>query len=161
MKKLSYVLLLTLLAACGSKDQTATETKADPKVLMDLDMEFSKMSAEKGIKEAFLFYAADSAIKLRNKDFPVIGKDALKKMYDEEVDPANTSLTWTPVKAEIAASGDLGYTWGNWKMRIDDSASTDTRSFYGNYLTVWKKQKDGVWKFVIDGGNSTPDPAEK
>ena len=160
MKKLIMVLCTGLLASCGSKDETKkTEEKADPKQLMEADMAFSKMSAEKGIKEAFMFYAADSAIKLRNKEFPVIGKEAMKKMFEEDADPANTTLTWKPIKAEIAASNDIGYTWGNWKMRIDDSTTTDTKAFYGNYFTVWKKQTDGSWKFVLDGGNTTPDPA--
>lgn len=159
MKKLSYIFILTLLSACGGKVEIGkTEGKGDPKELIAVDEAFSKMSAEKGIKEAFLFYAADSAIKLRNKEFPVIGKEALKKMFDEDADPANTTLTWKVVKAEVAASNDIGYTFGNWKMRIDDSTSTDTKSFYGNYFTVWKKQAGGSWKFVLDGGNNTPEP---
>src|SRR5438046_3018742 len=107
MKKLSTIFILALCAACGSKDQTVkTEEKSDPKTLIEIDKAFSKMSAEKGAKEAFLYYAADSAIKLRSKEFPVVGKDALKKMFEEDADPANTSLTWKPVKAEIAASND-------------------------------------------------------
>ena len=160
MKKLTYIFTLLLFASCGSKDQPAkTEEKADPKQLLDVDMAFSKMSGEKGAKEAFLFYASDSVVKLRNKEFPIIGKNALKQMFDGDADAKNTSLTWEPVKAEISTSGDLGYTYGNYKLRLDDSLTTDTKAFYGNYITIWKKQADGSWKYVLDGGNSTPDPA--
>ena len=59
-------------------------------------------------------------------------------------------MTWEPVKAEVARSGELGYSWGNWKF-----VKTDT-TFYGNYFTVWKRQKGGKWKVALDGGNSTP-----
>jgi hypothetical protein len=31
---------------------------------------------------------------------------------------------------------------------------------YGNYMSVWKKQDDGSWKFVLDGGNTTPPPVK-
>jgi ketosteroid isomerase-like protein len=29
---------------------------------------------------------------------------------------------------------------------------------YGKYATLWKKQKDGSWKVVMDMGNSSPAP---
>jgi ketosteroid isomerase-like protein len=27
---------------------------------------------------------------------------------------------------------------------------------YSKYLTVWKKQRDGSWRFVADGGSARP-----
>ena len=162
MKKLSCISALLVMAACGNKEQNNTvATKADPSQLVMVDKEFSKMSAEKGLKAAFLYYAADSAIKLRNKEFPVIGKDEIKKMFEEDPAGNQTTLTWTPVRAEIGAANDLGYTFGNWKMRIDDSTSATSDTFYGNYITIWKKQPDGSWKWVLDGGNNTPGPSAK
>jgi ketosteroid isomerase-like protein len=60
-------------------------------------------------------------------------------------------LIWNPLKSEIASSGEIGYTFGEWKYFMKDSINSDTS--YGNYMSVWKKQDDGSWKFVIDGGN--------
>jgi ketosteroid isomerase-like protein len=37
-------------------------------------------------------------------------------------------------------------------------ASIRTRHYYSKYLTVWKRQPDGAWKFVADGGNERPGP---
>jgi ketosteroid isomerase-like protein len=54
--------------------------------------------------------------------------------------------------AEASISGDMGYTFGNWKFTKKD------RVMYGNYSTIWKKQVNGSWKFVCDGGNITPKP---
>jgi ketosteroid isomerase-like protein len=28
-------------------------------------------------------------------------------------------------------------------------------------LTIWQKQSDGTWKFVVDGGNVTPGKNER
>jgi|ERR1051326_5596410 ketosteroid isomerase-like protein len=166
MKKL-FLLTALFLAACGqtthndSGDKnTNTSQKSDPKDLMETDKQFSKMSAEKGLKEASLFYAADEVMRLVNKELPVNGKDALKKMLEENMDP-QAVMTWEPVKADIAASGDLGYTIGNWKMRVSDSTRAEASIYYGNYMSVWKKMADGSWKYVAFSSNSTPSPEEK
>lgn len=66
------------------------------------------------------------------------------------------TLEWYPVKVEVSKSADLGYTFGNWIF-----TNVKGEKEYGNYMTVWKKQKDGSWKYVIDGGNSTPEPLKK
>jgi ketosteroid isomerase-like protein len=63
-------------------------------------------------------------------------------------------LTWEPVKVEVSISGDLGYTFGNWELY--DYQRGKIR--YGNYITIWRKQKDGTWRWVLDGGNTTPRP---
>jgi hypothetical protein len=41
----------------------------------------------------------------------------------------------------------MGYTWG-----IAESAATKDGPFkpYGVYVTIWKRQADGKWKFVYD-----------
>ena len=30
---------------------------------------------------------------------------------------------------------------------------------FGKYLTIWKRQPNGSWRFVVDGGNLSPTPA--
>jgi ketosteroid isomerase-like protein len=64
-------------------------------------------------------------------------------------------LTWEPLKAD--ASGDLGYTFGNWARKSKTAAGSDT-TVYGNYVSIWKRQADGSWKYVFDSGNGTPGP---
>ena len=55
--------------------------------------------------------------------------------------------------AEVAASGDLGYSWGT---STGTSRETGQQAFRGKYMTVWKKDADGNWKFIADLGNSSP-----
>jgi ketosteroid isomerase-like protein len=162
MKKIFPFLFGALLSACGPGSTTTENTKPDPNALIETDKQFSKMCAEKGMKEAFLFYAADDAVKLQPRSFPAVGKDAIKKMMEEgETEGEQPVLTWDPVKADIAASGELGYTYGNYKLRLPADSSGNSEVLYGNYVSVWKKMTDGSWKYVIDGGNSTPAPGEK
>lgn len=63
--------------------------------------------------------------------------------------PGEPLIEWWPTFAGIAMSGDLGFTTG--PARQDGNA-------YGHYFTVWKRQPDGRWLWVYDGGTDA-DPA--
>ena len=63
-------------------------------------------------------------------------------------------LAWQPSFAGMSASGDMGFTTGPWESKPD---RTDPKpSAYGHFVTVWKKQTDGSWKWVVDLGISHP-----
>lgn len=146
MKKSALLLAVVFIFLIKTSAQTGKS------VLIKADEAFNTMSQEKGFRNAFLFYAADSVIKMNNKALPVIGKPALEQWLLTQ--DAKSPLQWKPVKAEISVGGDLGYTFGVWKLPAKDT------TYYGNYVTIWKKQKDGSWKYVLDTGTSTPKPAE-
>lgn len=110
----------------------------------------SDLAAKEGFNKALLQYAADDFIKFNPGQFPAVGKNEFAKLVENK--PDVKTISWQPAKAEVARSGELGYTWGNWKYVSPDTV------LYGNYFTVWKKQKDGLWKMALDGGNDTPAP---
>ena len=147
MTKKTFFLLL-ILSACV---RPVMDTKLLEKELLKTDQDFSQMSIEKGMKEAFLFYAADSVIMLRQGQFPLFGKSELIK-HLETVPDKQIHLRWVPIVAE--ASGNLGYTFGKWELRFTGKDTAE----YGNYVTIWKKFPGGNWKYVLDGGNDTPKP---
>ncbi len=120
------------------------------RTLIAVDKAFNRMAQDIGMKPAFMHYACDSVIKMNHKAKTIAGKPALENWLNT-LDP-RLPLRWKPVKAEISKSGDLGYTYGWWVL-----PSTDT-TYYGNYVTIWKKLEDGQWKFVLDAGTSTPKP---
>ncbi len=84
--------------------------------------------------------------------FPIIGKQSLQTFYASQEELKG--MSWKPIRAEAAKSGELGYSFGNWKYETQDT------TYYGNYYTVWRKQADGSWKWILDGGNPTPQPPE-
>jgi ketosteroid isomerase-like protein len=63
-------------------------------------------------------------------------------------------LAWQPSFAGMAASGDMGFTTGPWEAKAD--IKDEKPSGYGHFVTVWKKQVDGSWRFVVDLGISHP-----
>ena len=141
-------LLVLSLASCNLFTSNKKPAGPDEKLLMmNADRAFSKLSVEKGMKTAFLEYIDSNGVLLRPNQFPIVGADAIDFLIQQN-DSAYT-LQWEPKKGEIAQSGDLGYTYGWYKLqpRGKDSA------VFGTYVSIWKKQADGSWKFVLDSGN--------
>jgi ketosteroid isomerase-like protein len=142
--------LLVLANACGPSDETLK------KEVLAADRAFSELSKAKGTKEAFIFYAAPEVIKPQPDQQPIIGKDALINSF-EKTPAQDFELTWEPLKAEV--SGSLGYTFGNYFLKTKMADMRDT-IFYGNYVSIWKKQPNGTWQYVLDTGNPTPGPTK-
>jgi ketosteroid isomerase-like protein len=81
-----------------------------------------------------------------------VGPRAVKEF--QETEGAGTSLSWRPVYALAAESGDLGFTVGEY-IATGRSPSGAAVQRFGKYLTVWQRQQDGSWKFVMQGGHAT------
>ena len=144
-----FLALLVVVGLAGCCGNTCVDESADQ--LLQVDREFSQMSVDQGIDKAFDFYMADSATMLRDSVPPVTGRDAINKLY--EGIPEGTQLSWEPLFADISSSGDLGYTIGRWQFSASDTTGA-VQSSYGHYVTIWKKQDDGSWKYVFDSGTS-------
>jgi len=151
MKKLAVALLFFVsVLALPSFTQEKTPKGAD--LLRKLEGDFAKAVAERG-HDAFVSYFAEDGVELEDGG-GIKTKDDMQK---ESAWPPDFSLTWAPVKAEMAASGDMGYTYGNYVLKSkDNDGKLVTR--YGKYASIWKKQIDGSWKVVLDMGNSSPEP---
>ncbi len=134
-----------MLTYCG-KNEIGNEDEK----LLSVDREFSEMSVNEGAAEAFNFYLADSSIELPAGDMPVYGRENIYSGM--KPDQGSYKLEWQPQAAEVAESGELGYTWGFYTVSFTDSSGYDLQS-EGKYLNVWKKNSDGNWKVMIDIGN--------
>jgi ketosteroid isomerase-like protein len=88
----------------------------------------------------------------------VIGPKAVAEFFRAQ--PPGASLTWRPVYASAAGSRDLGFTIGESIRTLRGPYGAAVQRF-GKYLTIWQKQSDGTWKFVVDGGNVTPGKNER
>jgi ketosteroid isomerase-like protein len=152
MKKLSFVaMLVVFLVSCRwefnktDKPENTAPAEQQLREIVDTDKAFSAASEKSGMKKAFLEYIADDAVLLRPGFLPIVEGDVIKFLNGQE--DTSFTMTWEPKGGDIASSGDMGYTYGVYKV-----ATADT-TLMGTYLNVWRKQDDGKWKFVIDTGN--------
>jgi|SRR5271163_5030351 ketosteroid isomerase-like protein len=133
----------------------AASPKATAETLKQLEGEFMKAAAEKG-SQGYMSYYADAAVELPNGGPVIPGKTKIAEGMGF-LDDKNNSLVWTPVGADISASGDLGYTYGTYEFHSKDKNGKPTVE-YGKYTSIWRLQKDGSWKVVLDMGNAGPQP---
>jgi len=159
MKSLLSVLAVTLLLAvvmfANARSSTSAAATANVDTLRQLEADFMKAAADRGAQGYMSFYADDAA-ELPNGEDMLLGKENIAKTMGF-LDDKNNHLTWTPVHADMAASGDLGYTYGTYEFRSKDKDGKPTVE-HGKYASIWKKQKDGSWKVVMDMGNSSQSP---
>jgi ketosteroid isomerase-like protein len=120
--------------------------------MVKTEQAFSKMAEEKNTRDAFMAFIADDGLLFRPG--AVNGK---KWMLEHPAPPPGDKkplLAWQPSYAGMAASGDMGFTTGPWEAKAD--IKDEKPQGYGHFVTVWKKQADGSWKFVVDLGISHP-----
>lgn len=88
----------------------------------------------------FLSFIAETATIVGNSEMR--GHDAILNGWTPFFDPIGPALTWEPTRAEVLVGGDVGYTVGSWvsRSKTPDGKTTESR---GQYLTTWRKQKDG------------------
>jgi len=138
---------VTLANGRPPKDDAAPAVRA-------ADSSFADLADRMGLAFAFSnTVASDGAI--FGGPRLVVGPDAVREYYLAQ--GTGSSLTWHPVYAAAAGSGDLGFTVGEYIATGRGPSGAAVQRF-GKYLTVWQRQHDGTWKFVIDGGNSTRAP---
>lgn len=145
-KAILLIFVVGFLFSCTEKKPVAS-----PKVLMDADLAFSDYSANHGIQKAFIEFSHDSVVKLKPNSLPVVGKQSLIDSFAGKSD-SGLVLTWKPSDAVIAKSGELGFTYGIWTL----IAKGDTAK--GTYLSVWKMNSAGEWKYIADTGNDGLSP---
>lgn len=136
----AIVFLLCAVAALAARED----------VLLQADKDFAKAAAARGAGGFLSFFAGDAAILPKN-GAPITGLDRLGAAFRETWAQPGYSLQWTPLKAELAKSGEIGYTYGTYERRrmVDGKPVTET----GKYVTIWRRQRDGKWKVIVDMGN--------
>jgi ketosteroid isomerase-like protein len=152
MKRITVAFLLFVVVLSFATKQ---KVAAGPDLLIQLEAEFAADVAQRG-HAAFVTHFAEEGVEVVDGG----GFDNLDAIRKQPPWPEGTTLTWTPVKADMAASGDLGYTYGNYVYTAKNKEGKPVAN-YGKYTSIWKKQKDGQWKVVVDMGNSSPDPKAK
>jgi ketosteroid isomerase-like protein len=140
------VILFLLLTACSSAINKAKLESAKQEIFQT-ERAFEVMAKERGLSEAFAFFA-DSAASLNRGNYVIHGKDSIRLFYLAQR-YHGVKLEWKPDFVEVSSSADLGYTYGKFLYSTQDSTGKDIRS-NGIFHTVWKRQANGQWRFVWD-----------
>lgn len=142
--KSTILLLLSLLFV------TQPEWPESLKSLVQAERDFASLSVEVNTRHAFISNMDDNSIAFQ-KGEPVNG------FATWSANEANEGyLYWWPVYADIASSGDFGYTTGPAEWGPSRTERTATGGVF--YSTVWVKNNEGQWKVAIDMGSARYTP---
>jgi ketosteroid isomerase-like protein len=126
------MIALASLGAAAASPPSAEQAAAP---VVAAERAFARHVLDKGFKSGFLAFSAEDSIMFQPG--PVNPRPSFERLPDEV--PPGPALQWWPHWAGMARSGDLGFTTGG--------ATSPVRFF-----TVWRRQADGSWKWIYDGG---------
>ncbi len=139
-----YTLFSILVILSCTAEKNIEELKTE---IMQSEQAFVQMVKDDGVQKAFLTFAADSAVLNRNNKI-LKGQQAFIEYFSNPL-WKEAKLLWKPDFIDVSKSGDLAYTYGSYTFTSKDTVGEISEST-GIFHTVWKRQKDGSWKFVWD-----------
>lgn len=113
--------------------------------LVSAENYFAAKAKENGIRVGFLKVSDNETLVFRPKR--VKAKDFYSK---KQINPGE--LIWEPTYARISRSGDWGFSTGPYIY----TAFSDSLKSYGQYLSIWRADRRGIWKLALNIG--TPHP---
>jgi ketosteroid isomerase-like protein len=144
-KAVIFLIVAVILGSCtGTGERVRERAKHE---ILAMEKEFQQMVREKGVKEAFLFFADENATLIRGGKL-ITGKNKIREWFDK-TSGVKLELFWKPDFVEASVSGDMGYTYGQYSYIITDTAGI-RKEGTGVFHTIWKRQPDGSWKYVWD-----------
>lgn len=151
MRHLVCLVLISTATFCHAADRDALKAE-----LIKAENDFCAHAGRDGLPAAFAAAIAPDGVLLA-AGYEKRGEAVVRQEYATA--RPGVALTWKPEIVDVATSGDLGYTTGNFELRIAGENGAEPTIRTGRYMTVWKRQPDGSWKFVLDGG--VPDRPKK
>lgn len=123
----------------------ASSPHPDAAPVIAAERAFAARGSEVPPRQAFLEWAAPDGVLV---DSERGAENAIQAVTAWPVRDNVGFIKWWPLYSGISRSGDFGFTTG--------AATYGGDKGYSNFFTVWKKQPDGKWKWLIDMGANAP-----
>jgi ketosteroid isomerase-like protein len=141
---LAFFLFTSLAFAAGAPDKE--KLKAE---LAKMEDAFCAMASEKGLLAAFKHFAAPDVAFIDTDPRKFRGPAAVIERMG--LDRPGVKLTWSASFTDVSDDGTLGYNYGRYESHRPGPDGNEVVST-GWFLTIWKRQPDGTWRYVMDNG---------
>ena len=121
--------------------------------MIETERAFAARALIVGWKQAFLEYFAEASVGFAAGQAGL----AREQIAANPDPPKDHQLLWEPRYGDAAASGEIGYLTGPSRNILP--SRNGGRPRHGVYASVWKRQRDGLFRVVIDPGTDTPSAA--
>jgi ketosteroid isomerase-like protein len=148
---LAWIVLAALAAPAGrlpAQQQDPLPQALDQ--MIAAERAFAAKALEVGWKQAFLDFFSESAIGYDGEEVGY-AKEQIRRNPDP---PKDHQLLWEPRYGDVSRSGELGYLTGPSRNILPSRNNGQPR--HGVYASIWKRERDGTFRVVIDVGINTP-----
>ena len=152
-KKLIVAATAFSLSACGSGG-VGGDVEAEEQRLMETSREWSQVAQSRDV-ERILAYWADDAVILSPGEPERRGKAAIRAYLQDSFEVPGFRVSWEPLEATVAASGDVGYLIERTEVTVTGPEGEPVTAQF-RALTVWRKNADGAWRNIVDISNAPP-----
>ncbi len=147
MNRFVVLVIVGVLLACTGCASAGSQTDVQSQILR-LDAEWSQAAQDRDVDRAVSFWA-DDAIVFPPGSPAVAGKAAIREFVAKSFRTPGFSISWKTTTVSVSRSGDIVYTTGT--NRVTFSAPDGKQvTVEGKAVAVWRREKDGVWKCVVD-----------
>lgn len=147
---------LAVLLLCGSGCATLRTAPSQAAIaeqsLLAADRAFARAMEEHGA-EGWASFFADNGEMLVNGGGVVRGPAAVRERMARLFATPGFHLRFTPQRAEVSASGELGYTFGLYEARVEGPPESAPARSRGKYVSVWRKNSAGQWRILVEVGS--------
>lgn len=148
----TLLILLSVLSFLAPVASAAPDKAQLKRELAAMEDAFCAMAKDQGLLAAFEHFAAPDVSFLDTDPRKWRGPEAVRQRMGP--DQPGVSVTWSASFTDVSDDGTLGYNYGRYQWRAP-GADSKTVVHTGWFLTIWKRQPDGTWRYVMDNG--TPD----
>ncbi|MEN9682382.1 MAG: hypothetical protein RLZZ427_133 [Pseudomonadota bacterium] len=135
--------LLTATSPIAARERISLGGYANPSAAIAAEIAFAQLARDKGQWTAFKATATADAVMFT----PQLAY--VQQYLKDKPNPA-AMLTWQPHQVWSSCDGSIAVTRGAWQ-RGDAT---------GYFTTVWQRQNDGKYKWVMDQGDALPMPLD-
>ena len=150
---LAVVTGMTLPACNRAPSDAAIPVTQYEAELIEADRAFAASMEEGGLDAWVNHFAPEGA--MISGQGEITGEPYIRAAMAPILTDTTVVFTWSPQRARVAESGELGYTVGDYRIsRRDSSGQVAETLDRGKYVSIWRRQPDGAWKVVADMGSS-------
>jgi uncharacterized protein (TIGR02246 family) len=141
------LLIVGVVLAWTGCASTGGQADAQSQILR-LDAEWSRAAQDRDVDRVVSFWAEDAMV------FPpgspaVAGKTAIREFVAKSFQTPGFGISWKTTNVVVSRSGDMAYTTGTNRVTFSGPDGRQV-TVEGKAVAVWRREKDGGWKCVID-----------
>ncbi len=149
--------LLLLLLLAGASCASAGRPEDVRARILQLDADWSEAAQTRDVDRVVSYWADDATV-LPPGSPAIVGKAAIREFVARSFDNPSFRISWKTNDVVVSPGGEFAYGIGTNRVNVTAPDGTPV-TVDGKAVTIWRREKDGSWKCVVDIWNDAPPAA--